>query len=110
MKTFAILAAAAMLLLTARAQNWSVTSPNGAVKISIQLADLGGRADYPKGNRLYYKVEQGAEGNRVVALQDSPLGLQVAGKDLLNDLAFAAAQPVKTIDESYDLIHGKRQK
>jgi hypothetical protein len=69
------------LMANAAPQTWSVTSPNGAVKISVQLADLGGQKDFPAGARLYYRVEHGLEGNRATVIADAPLGLQLRGQD-----------------------------
>lgn len=108
MRTIFFLALTAGLALPAAAQNWSVTSPNGKVKITVQLADLGGTADYPQGNRLYYRVEQGTEGNRAIVVGDSPLGLQLQGRDLFSALQFESAQPPRLINEQYQMPHGKR--
>jgi hypothetical protein len=108
MKTLLYFALAAAAALPATAQTWSVTSPNGKVKITVQMADLVGTADYPKGNRLYYRVEHGAEGNREVVVHDSPLGLQLQGRGFLDALQFVSAQPPQQIDERYQMPHGKR--
>jgi alpha-glucosidase len=94
----------------AKAESWSVTSPNGLVKVTVQLADLGGRADYPQGRaRLYYRVEQGAEGQRGVVIGDSPLGLMLRGEDFVDGLRLDSAQAPKLIEESYTTVHGKRR-
>lgn len=85
-----------------------MTSPNGLVKLSVQLADLGGTADYPKNPCLYYRVEQGAEGSRASLIQDSPLGLQLQGQDFVRGLRFVSAQAPKTVEEDYEMPHGKR--
>ncbi|MGD0538435.1 MAG: glycoside hydrolase family 97 catalytic domain-containing protein [Verrucomicrobiota bacterium] len=92
-----------------QAEDWSVTSPNDAVKLIVRLADAGGKADYPKGEtNLCYRVELGPEGSRTVAIGDSPLGLELAGRDLLHGLRAVSASPAQRIDEAYDLPHGKR--
>ena len=106
------LACASLLAIAARAEapSWSVTSPNGQVKISIQLADLGGTNDYPKlQSCLYYRVEQGLVGARAVVIPDSPLGLQLDGEDLFYGLRFDAAREPRLIEEAYENIHGKRR-
>jgi alpha-glucosidase len=110
MKTMLFIAALAAVEVSVSAQNWSVTSPNGLVNLSVQLADLSGTADYPKGSRLYYRVEQGAEGSRAIVIHDSPLGLQLQGRDFLNSFRFESAQPPQLIEESYELLHGKRRR
>lgn len=109
-----VLALTPTLLLTGVAtssgESWSVTSPNGLVRFSVQLADLGGTADYPKGEAcLYYRVEFGPEGSRAVVVQDSPLGLTLQGGDFSRGLRFDSAQPSKHIEESYEVPHGKRR-
>ena len=99
------------VLAAAESPSWSVTSPNGLVKLSFQLADLGGHADFPSGPRLYYRVEHGAEGQRAVVLGDSPLGLRLQEYDFVNGLRFdAATAPLpRLIEEAYELSHGKRR-
>jgi hypothetical protein len=93
---------------SASGQEWSVVSPNGIVRISVQLADLAGTADYPLGKCLYYRVEHGPEGHREVVIHDSPLGLRLQGEDLVAKLRFESAQPPQMIDVDYELPHGKR--
>lgn len=94
----------------ALAQDWAVTSPNGQVTISVQLADRSGRADFPRGSHLYYRVEQGIAPRRAVVVQDSPLGLQLQGQDFLSGLRFESALPQKLIEETYEATHGKRSR
>ncbi len=95
---------------TARAESWAVTSPNGEVRISVRLADLGGTADYPKQPpRLYYRVEQGREASRAAVIGDSPLGLEIAGLDLLDGLRFQSASEPRPIEASYEMVRGKRR-
>lgn len=94
----------------ARAESWAVTSPNGDIRISVQLADLGGTADYPQNcPRLYYRVEHGLEGSRVAVVGDSPLGLQIANSDLLDGIQFQSASEPRSIEESYEMVRGKRR-
>jgi hypothetical protein len=91
------------------AESYSVTSPNGRVAVTVQLADLGGKADFPSGQALYYRVECGPEGNRTPVVLDSPLGLQLTGLDLVASLKTGSATPAKLIEESYTTLHGKRR-
>ena len=110
MTTGLLITAMAALSLSATAQNWSVTSPNGQVRLSVQLADLGGTADYPRmQSRLYYRVEQGTEGNRTVVVNDSPLGLQLHGEDFVDGLHWESVQPPRLVEETYEMPHGKRR-
>lgn len=94
----------------ATAENWTLLSPNGLVKISIQTSAPGAETNPPAGKpNLTYRVEYGAEGSRKLLIAESPLGLQLQGQDLVNNLRFASAQPQKLIKENYELIHGKRR-
>jgi alpha-glucosidase len=93
------------------AASWSVTSPNGLVRVTVDLDDHGGQADFPSGARLYYRVEHGVEGQRALILGDSPLGLRLQDFDFLNGLRFDAAHPPapRLIEENYEQAHGKRR-
>ena len=109
MKTILLITAMAALALSAAAQSWSVTSPNGLVKLTVQLANREARAGYPDGPALYYRVEQGAEGNREIVINDSPLGLALQRQQFVTALRFDSAQPVRFIEEAYATTHGKRR-
>ena len=98
------------LLSATAAENWSVTSPNGQVRMFVQLADLGGHADYPKGEtRLYYQVEHGTDSDRTVVIGNSPLGLVLKDQDFLRGLHFVDRRGPSRIEDSYDMAHGKRR-
>lgn len=109
MKTLFLSAAFAAIAPAIQAQSWSVTSPNDQIAIVISLADLGGRADLPPGKRLYYRVESGSQGQRKTVLADSPLGLRLREEDFVDGLRFDTAAPIRLIEESYELLHGKRK-
>jgi len=110
MKTFvSLLAAAVLFSLGAQAQNWSVTSPSGLVKVSVQLVERPATAPFPAGPSLIYRVEHGTEGSRVVVIQDSPLGLALASQQYVSGLRFKAAQPLTLVQEAYEMPHGKRK-
>lgn len=81
------------------AANWDVVSPNKQIKATVQLS----------GSALSYRVEHGTEGHLAVVVRESPLGLRLQGQDFTHDLRFDSAQPPRTIDEQYVLIHGKRR-
>ncbi len=89
-----LVAAVVALVVSAAAQDWSVTSPNGRVKLSVRLD-----------GQLSYRVEH----DRSVVLGDSPLGLRLANRNLLAGLKFESAQPARLIEERYEMLHGKRR-
>lgn len=85
---------------------WKVTSPDGDVAIDVRLTDPGRVADYPAGKvRLYYEVQR--RGRTVLSL--SPLGVARDDEDFVDGLRFVSAGPVRTIDETYTMLHGKRR-
>ena len=103
--------AMATLSFSATAQNWSVTSPNGQVRLSVQLADLGGTADYPRmQSRLYYRVEHGAEGEPGGGGQRLAAGPATA-TERISWTACASSRHSRrsSIEETYEMPHGKRR-
>ncbi len=84
--------------------SWTLASPDGAVQATVQLADSGGKADYPTGVRLYYSVSL----DNQVALPLSPLGITRADQDFNQGLVFDSASAPRAIDESYAMVLGKR--
>lgn len=89
----------------AEADSWSVTSPNGLIKLSVRFASPAGGG----GKRLYYRVEQGAAGNRTPLINDSPLGLRLQDQDVASTLKFNYAEAPISIEENYVMPHGKRR-
>ena len=91
------------------ADQWSVTSPNGQIRLTLKLADLGGQADYPDGaTRLYYRIEHGPAEARAMVLQDSPLGMLWDDLDFLDDLQFVRWTEPSRVTVDYRQPHGKR--
>ena len=85
---------------------WELASPDGRAVISIRLTDPGRAADYPAGKiRLYY--EAGYYGTVVLPL--SPLGIARKDRAFVDDLKLVEAGPVRTIDEKYTMLTGKRK-
>ncbi|MFC1890072.1 glycoside hydrolase family 97 catalytic domain-containing protein [Thermodesulfobacteriota bacterium] len=81
---------------------WSVTSPDGRVTVVVKMADLGGTADYPAGENLYYRVLL----NGTEALAWSPLGITLEGRDFLTDLAMEE-RTLREVNEPYEMLSGK---
>jgi hypothetical protein len=78
--------------------------------MSVQLAKLQNTADYPAGKeRLYYKVEYGSAYGRKTVVEWSPLGLVREDQDFVDGLVFESRSDIKTIDETYEMVHGKRR-
>lgn len=87
---------------------WDVQSPNGRVRIVVQLGTPAA-ADNPQGKaRLYYRVEHGDKNARAVMIGDSPMGLVIKGHDFVDGLKFTSVDPARKIEERYSLPHGKR--
>ncbi|HTL55826.1 MAG TPA: glycoside hydrolase family 97 catalytic domain-containing protein [Candidatus Limnocylindrales bacterium] len=81
-------------------RSWSVSSPNGLVKMSLILNNSG---------QVNYEVEYGREGARTRMIHTSPMGVILKGHDLSRSLRFDRVEPVRQIDEQYELVHGKRR-
>ncbi|HRT07461.1 MAG TPA: glycoside hydrolase family 97 catalytic domain-containing protein [Candidatus Paceibacterota bacterium] len=110
MKTaFSLLAATTLACVTVGAQEWSVTSPNSQIKLSVRLNERAGAPPHAAGPVLTYRVEQGAVESRVVVVGDSPLGLGLRGQDFASGLRFDSARLVKPLEEAYEMPHGKRR-
>jgi len=124
MKAIVFIAAAAALVFPARAQtNWTVTSPNDQVKVTLTLRPNVNA----QGGELFYRVEQVLDDKRSVVIEDSPLGLLLDGPNPsvvtrpeaypaatgwghdFRALQFQAATPEKLVEDSYVLAHGKRR-
>src|ERR1043165_7188196 len=122
MRKLFLLAAAAALILPATAQTtWSVTSPNGRIKVSLFLKPKA----LPEGGALFYRVEHGTDDNRAIVIADSPLGLVLDGLNPWNAAAaggpgaswghdyraleFDRVKSQQPVEVSYELQHGKRR-
>ena len=79
------------------AQLWTVRSPSGEIKVTVETGQ-GSKNAAP----LYYSIEQG----NVAVISRSPLGLRIRGHD--SRLRFESAEAPLSIQESYTLVHGKR--
>lgn len=86
------------------ATSWSLESPGGVVAIEVAQLDLGGEADYPAGERLYYRVAS----DGVAILQWSPLGIATDRADWMGALEFRE-RSTRRIDTSYEVPTGKRR-
>ena len=104
-----IVAALTILILTQVAPgqtDWTVASPDSQVTITVSLTDPGQAAGYPAGKtRLYYVVSCGKQ----TVLPLSPLGISRKDQGFVDGLKFVEAGAVKTIDEAYPMLSGKRK-
>jgi alpha-glucosidase len=79
------------------------------VKGTVQLADLGGQADFPSGQiRLYYSVSVGGPSAYSEVIQPSPMGLVRSDRDFVSGLAFVSESAQRTVDSAYTMVTGKR--
>jgi hypothetical protein len=76
---------------------WEVTSPDGHVAIAVKLTVPGARLEY----------EAKYDGAAVLPL--SPLGITRKDQAFVDGLKFVEAGAVKTIDETYTMMTGKRR-
>lgn len=105
----AVMLTAAMISTVLGQTSWSISSPGDKVKGTVQLADLGGTADYPAGSRLYFSVSSGGPTAYSVVVEPSPLGLVRADRNFVDGLSFVSEGQQRTIDSSYAMVTGKRK-
>jgi hypothetical protein len=106
---FAILYSAIILSAYGQTTSWTISSPGSKVQATIQLADLGGTADYPAGQRLYFSVSVGGPSAYSVVVEPSPMGVVRSDKNFVDGLTFVSESVQRTIDSSYTMITGKRR-
>jgi hypothetical protein len=88
---------------------WTLASPDGKLVATLALTAPEQIAAYPADKvRLYYRVEQGAEGQRVEILPWSPLGIERSDEAFVDGLVAKRQSEVIVIDETYRVLHGKR--
>jgi alpha-glucosidase len=88
--------------------SWTIVSPNHTVRARIELADRGGTAGFPAGARLYYTVEVGEGETYTTVLETSPLGLARSDEGFIDGLTLLTAGGGVRVDETYQMITGKR--
>jgi hypothetical protein len=100
---------AAMLFPVQGQTSWTILSPGDKVKANVQLADLGGQADYPSGKlRLYFSVSAGGPSAYSEVIPPSPMGLERSDQNFVDNLRFVSEGTQRTIDSTYIMITGKR--
>ena len=85
------------------AQEWSLSSPDEKVVLTIRLG-----ADMLGTTRLSWRVELAVADSRATVLPDAPLGIVRQDQRFVEDLVFVSASPVKILEEAYKLPHGKQ--
>lgn len=83
-----------------KAENWVLSSPNGALSISVLNTKEGQDGDF----RLFYTISI----NKTQILKQSPLGIDRADEQFSKNLTLVSESNVVTIDEKYRLKSGKR--
>ncbi|MBN1309605.1 MAG: glycoside hydrolase family 97 catalytic domain-containing protein [Chitinispirillaceae bacterium] len=104
-----LFAATLSLVFGASQSTWTIVSPGDKVKATVQLADLGGEADYPAAEvRLYYTVSAGGPGAYSTVVLPSPMGLVRSDRNFVSGLTFVSEGAQRTIDSTYTMVTGKR--
>lgn len=84
---------------------WDVTSPDGHAAISVRMGESD-RAAYPApGPRLFFEARY----DGTVVVRPSPLGIGRMDENFVDDLKLVETGGVKTIDEKYTMLTGKRK-
>ncbi len=93
----------------ARAEQWEIFSPDRAMCATVALDDLSSLEGYSPGARVYYRISQKSESGDLPVLPFSPLGITRSDQAFVDRLRLVAASDVRTLDETYTLVHGKRR-
>lgn len=87
---------------------WELLSPDENLKVTLSLQKMPDDTVYPANSkRLYYEIKRVDNEKETTILPLSPLGIAHNQSSFIDSLTFAEAFPVKTIDETYKLLHGK---
>ncbi len=79
--------------------SWKVVSPNSQVAMTVRLAGANDK------RQLSYEVEYGGK----AVLVPSPLGITRRDQAFVEDLRLVEAGAMRTIDETYTMLTGKRR-
>jgi len=94
---------------TSRSQtSWTISSPNGSVRATIQLTNLNGTADYPDSTRLYYSVSL-TKPSVAQVVPASPMGLARSDANFVDGLSFVSETLQTQVDSTYNMAAGKRK-
>ena len=100
---------AAFVFFPGEKKYWEVSSPEGQIIISVGTKTENSNG--AKSKRLVYWVHLVTEsGEKVPALNESPLGIDLASQQFTNDLRFVSAKPICSINEEYTMVSGKQSK
>lgn len=89
---------------TQKEEKWVLKSPDSNILISVELA----KTDNQK-TSLTYEVTKTLDGAISSVIETSPLGLNRKDEQFSENLAFLSKSEVKTIDETYKMVIGRRQ-
>lgn len=97
-KLFLVIVFSALLLACNNEDKWRLVSPDGTLAVELTVQDSG------KVSYQVFAIDAGIEKNVILP---SPLGV-VRSDQRFERLSFISKEEVKTVDESYTLITGKK--
>ena len=89
----------------AEGQEWRLRSPDEQVAVTVARHETSGGK-----TRLSCRVDLVIDGSPLSVLPPSPLGIARADQRFVEDLSLVSEGPVRVIDETYTLPHGKRRR
>jgi hypothetical protein len=90
--------------------SWTISSPNRSVRAIVELADRSASAGFPPGPRLYYTLELGDGATYTTLLETSPLGIARSDQSFIDGLVLAQPGRSTRVDETYEMLTGKRRR
>lgn len=88
---------------SSKENKWEVSSPNSAIKMTVQLETTANRKTV-----LVYQVDQIKEGTPETVIEKSPLGIIRKDQSFTENLSFVVASEIKIIDETYNMVIGRQ--
>lgn len=104
-KIVSLLLAITLSISCSTKNQWELLSPDKNIKIKVVLED----SETEVYGSLFYEASIKKDGEFVTVIKPSPLGLIRDDEDLASALKFVKISEVRSIDETYEMISGKKR-
>jgi len=102
LRNFSFLSVLILVFVSCTEQHsWQLSSPDGKLMVTIENV-------MPE-NTLLYQVTCRTDTGDIMVISSSPLGIEREDQQFIEGLSFMSASPIESVDERYNLLHGKRK-